>query len=119
MIKLKNPLKFTKEIQAIELSQEENDSIRIAYLCGWGLILSDNVLSDPDKLQHIKVTYINHKICNLIVKNRLGYSLVDETNICTYAGPFTGGISACDVRIEKELQTYNKYYDDYSIIKKK
>ncbi|XP_050458389.1 chymotrypsinogen B-like [Cataglyphis hispanica] len=104
LIKLKNPLKFTKEIQAIELSQAENESIKTAYLCGWGLILSDNVLSDPDKLQHIKLTYIDHKICNLFVKIRLGYSLVDETNICT--GPSTNRISACNGDSGGPLITY-------------
>ncbi|KAM0736627.1 Serine protease 1 [Formica fusca] len=95
LIKLKVPLKFTKEIQAIELPQPETEPTGIAYLCGWGLFVSShNILSDPDKLQHIKLTYIDRDTCSIFVENQLGFSLIDENNICT--GPLTGGISACD-----------------------
>lgn len=103
MIKLKVPLKFTKEIQAIELPQPETEPTGIAYLCGWGLFVSShNILSDPDKLQHIKLTYIDRDTCSIFVENQLGFSLIDENNICT--GPLTGGISACDVRMERERE---------------
>ncbi|XP_072767324.1 serine protease 1 [Anoplolepis gracilipes] len=97
LIKLKTPLNFTKEIQPIELPQAESEPTGVAYLCGWGYVLSNYFknLEMPDKLQDIKLYYINRDVCDAAVTNLTGFSgSVGETNICT--GPITGGISGCN-----------------------
>ncbi|KMQ91955.1 cationic trypsin-3 [Lasius niger] len=93
LIKLKTPLKFTKEIQAIELPQAESEPTGIAYFCGWGSILSNDVYPDvyPDKLQHVKLNYIKRESCKIFIRLLLGSSL-HETNICTGS---LSGISIC------------------------
>jgi len=101
LIKLKTPLKFTNEIQTIELPQAESEPTGIVYLYGWDLILSNEV-NKRNELKHIKLHYIDRNVCNIFFKAlKLGFSIV-ETSIC--AGPLARGTSDCNVRIEKERE---------------
>ncbi|XP_026826872.1 chymotrypsin-2-like [Ooceraea biroi] len=92
MIKLKGSLKFTKEVQPIELLNAEDEPTGDAALCGWGST-EDTFPGLPDDLQHIKLMFVDRVTCHKNVERLTGYSPVHETNVCT--GPLTGGISAC------------------------
>ncbi|XP_011063330.1 PREDICTED: polyserase-2-like [Acromyrmex echinatior] len=93
LLKLATPLKLTKEIQAIELPPPESEPTGEAWLCGWGSISTDRYPIMPDKLQHVKMEYLDLITCHESIERLIGYSPVHETNVCT--GPLYDQISAC------------------------
>ncbi|KAG5343277.1 TMPS9 protease, partial [Acromyrmex heyeri] len=93
LLKLASPLKLNNNVQAIELAPPESEPTGKAWLCGWGSISTTNYPIMPNKLQHVKIEYINRTICHESVKRLTGSSPVHETNVCT--GPLYNKISAC------------------------
>ena len=102
LIKLKTPLNFTKEVQAIELPPAESEPTRNVYLCGWGAVSLNQQIVDayynfPDELRHAKIIYIDNHICNFILSLFITkHTKVVETNICTVS-PANNPIGACSV----------------------
>ncbi|KAL6429915.1 hypothetical protein ACFW04_007639 [Cataglyphis niger] len=93
LVKLQTPLKLTNEVQPIKLAEPGSTPTGDAILCGWGST-SDSWLPDmPDKLQHVKLPYIDLDVCDKAVEDLTGSSPVHDTNVCT--GPLSGGVSAC------------------------
>ncbi|XP_018407008.1 PREDICTED: transmembrane protease serine 9-like [Cyphomyrmex costatus] len=93
LLKLASPLKLTKEVQAIELPQPESEPTGEAWLCGWGSTSTSRFPIMPDKLQHVKMEYVDRTTCYESIKRLTGSSPVHETNVCT--GPLYDQISAC------------------------
>ncbi|XP_011706634.1 PREDICTED: lectizyme-like, partial [Wasmannia auropunctata] len=93
LLKLASPLKLTNEVQAIELADPESDPTGEAWLCGWGSVSNSHFPEMPDKLQHVKMEYVDRKTCHEAVEDLTGSSPVHETNVCT--GPLYDQISAC------------------------
>jgi len=108
LLKLASPLKLTKEIQAIELPPPESEPTGEAWLCGWGSISTDHYPIMPDKLQHVKMEYLDLITCHETIKRLIGYSPVHETNICT--GPLYDQISACSVS-DIQINSINLVYE--------
>jgi len=95
LLKLASPLKLNNNVQAIELAPPESEPTGTAWLCGWGSISTTNYPIMPNKLQHVKMEYINRTTCHESIKHLTGFSPVHETNVCT--GPLYSKISACSV----------------------
>ncbi|KYN36366.1 Lectizyme [Trachymyrmex septentrionalis] len=93
LLKLASPLKLTKEIQAIKLPPPESEATGEAWLCGWGSTSTGRYPIMPNKLQHVKMEYLDHITCHEAIERLIGSSPVHETNICT--GPLYDQISAC------------------------
>ncbi|KAG5319674.1 TMPS9 protease, partial [Pseudoatta argentina] len=93
LLKLATPLKLTKEIQAIELPPPESEPTGEAWLCGWGSISTGRYPIMPDKLQHVKMEFLDLITCHESIERLIGFSPVHETNVCT--GPLYDQISAC------------------------
>ncbi|XP_011693696.1 PREDICTED: transmembrane protease serine 9-like [Wasmannia auropunctata] len=93
LLKLASPLKLSNEVQAIELAEPESDPTGEAWLCGWGSTSTTRLPKMPDKLQHVKMEYVDRKTCHDAVEDLTGSSPVHETNVCT--GPLYDQISAC------------------------
>lgn len=95
LLKLATPLKLSKQVQSIKLAPPESDPTGEAWLCGWGSIGGSIFPEMPDKLQHVKLEYVDRVTCHEAVERLTGSSPVHETNVCT--GPLYDGISACSV----------------------
>ncbi|XP_018306897.1 trypsin-1 [Mycetomoellerius zeteki] len=93
LLKLASPFKLNNNVQAIELAPPGNEPTGEAWLCGWGSISTTNYPIMPNKLQHVKMEYVNRTTCHESVKRLTGSSRVHETNICT--GSLYDKISAC------------------------
>ncbi|XP_011881048.1 PREDICTED: transmembrane protease serine 9-like [Vollenhovia emeryi] len=93
LLKLASPLKLNERVQAVNLPPAESEPQGEAWLCGWGSTSTSRLPKMPDKLQHVKMEYIDLATCSDAVKRLTGSSPVHETNVCT--GPLYDQISAC------------------------
>ena len=104
LLKLASPLKLNNNVQAIELAPPESEPTGKAWLCGWGSTSTGRYPIMPNKLQHVKMEYLDHITCHEAIERLIGSSPVHETNICT--GPLYDQISACSV---SDIQMFNKF----------
>lgn len=108
LLKLASPFKLNNNVQAIELAPPGNEPTGEAWLCGWGSISTTNYPIMPNKLQHVKMEYVNRTTCHESVKRLTGSSRVHETNICT--GSLYDKISACKVSARRLVNSVNNNY---------
>ncbi|XP_036150167.1 trypsin-1-like, partial [Monomorium pharaonis] len=96
LLELASPLKFNARVKPIKLAEQGSDpsSNEKGQIAGWGSISPTRNPEYPDKLQHVKIVYVDRATCHKAVMNLVGSSPVHETNVCS--GPMTGGISACN-----------------------
>jgi transmembrane serine protease 9 len=93
VLELSSPLNLNDRVQSIALAPAESDPTGEGWLCGWGSTSTSRNPIYPDKLQHVRVEYVDRTTCHDAVERLTGSSPVHETNVCT--GPLYDQISAC------------------------
>lgn len=98
---------MSKEVQPVKLAAPESEPTGEAWLCGWGSISPSHFPEMPDKLQHVKMEYLDRQSCYEAILRLTGSSPVHETNVCT--GPLYDTISACSVST-KRLHKFSEWH---------
>ncbi|XP_011881047.1 PREDICTED: transmembrane protease serine 9-like [Vollenhovia emeryi] len=93
LLKLATPLKLNKQVQPVQLAEPESEPTGEAWLCGWGSTSTSPFPEMPDKLQHVRMEYVDRTTCHDSIERLTGSAPVHETNVCT--GPMYDQISAC------------------------